>query len=254
MKPLITTLIESINHILQDHPEITPSIKSIADRAYGNNRENRKYYGLDELDRKLEKWIHHENGYFVELGANDGIAQSNSCYFERHKNWKGILVEPVPHKFLSCKKHRSDQTKFFCNACVSFDYNEKFVEMVYSNLMTTTMELESDIQDPEEHARKGKQFLEPTDINFKFGAIATTLNNILLQSDAPKYIDLLSLDVEGAEIEVLKGVNHKQFRFNYLCIESRDFEKLKAYLAKNNYEFVEKLTVHDYLFKNCEPI
>ena len=120
--------------------------------------------------------------------------------------------------------------------------------------MTTTIELESDIQDPEEHARKGKQFLEPTDINFNLGAIATTLNNILLQSDAPKYIDLLSLDVEGAEIEVLKGVNHKQFWFNYLCIESRDFEKLMAYLAKNNYEFVEKLTVHDYLFRNCEAI
>ena len=63
-------------------------------------------------------------------------------------------------------------------------------------------------------------------------------------------MDFLSLDVEGAEVEVLKGLNHKQFRFKYLCIESRNLNKLTKYLSENDYVFVEKLSIHDYLFRD----
>lgn len=250
MKQFETTLYEIINHLLQNHPELAPSIKSLADTAYGNNRSDQKYHGLNYLDQKLEKWLNYDNGFFVELGANDGIDQSNTCYFERHRNWNGILVEPTPHNFLSCKKHRSKNTHIFCNACVSFDYTDKFVEIVYSNLMSSPIGLESDIQNPLKHAIEGRKFLFPTDENFIFGAIATPLNNLLIKSDAPKLIDLLSLDVEGAEVEVLKGVNHDEFRFKFLCIENRSFDKLRSYLAEIEYEFIEQLSGHDYLFIN----
>jgi len=83
-----------------------------------------------------------------------------------------------------------------------------------------------------------------------FDAIAVTLNQILITSNAPQNIGLLSLDVEGAEIEVLKGLNHTQFRFKYLCIECRNIEKLEKFLSDYGYVLEEKLTQHDYLFKN----
>ena len=60
----------------------------------------------------------------------------------------------------------------------------------------------------------------------------------------------MSLDVEGAEIEVLKGINHDYYRFKYMVIESRDIEKISQYLQTVNYELVEKLSHHDYLFKD----
>jgi len=64
----------------------------------------RKYYGLNKIDKKLLKYINYSNGFFIELGANDGLAQSNTIFFEKFRNWHGILIEPIPLKFHECKK------------------------------------------------------------------------------------------------------------------------------------------------------
>jgi FkbM family methyltransferase len=213
-----------------------------------------KYYSINDLDKKIEKYLDFNDGFFIELGANDGVNQSNTLYFEKHRNWKGILIEPTPHNYLLCRKNRSAKSYIYCCACTSFQYREKFVEIVYSNLMSSATGLESDIEDPMQHAEIGKRFLNKTDDNFIFGAIARTLNDLIIESDAPKLMDLLSLDVEGAEIEVLKGVNHDTHRFKYLCIESRSKDKLINYLASIEYDFVEVLSEHDYLFKNSKQI
>jgi len=248
MRDLGSTVLEAVNHILQYHPHLAQSIRELADSAYGNNRAEQKFHGLHGLDEKLTRWLNYDGGYFVELGANNGIDQSNTLYFERLHNWKGLLVEPTPHNFLSCRKHRSPETKVYCNACVSFDYGEKFVEIAYSNLMSAPLGVESDIGDPLDHAETGKQFLRPTDQVFTFGAVAITLNDLLVKAHAPKVIDLLSLDVEGGEIEVLKGIDHNVYRFKFMCVENRDFDKLSAYMDTIQYKFVEKLSPNDYLF------
>lgn len=215
-----------------------------------NEIQESKYFSINEIDIKIEKYLDFDNGFFVELGANDGVNQSNSLYFEKYRNWKGVLVEPIPHNYLLCLKNRSLNSKVFCCACTSFQYKEKFVEIVYSNLMTTPLGLESDIKNPIEHASIGKQFLQEHEDNIIFGALAKPLNDLLVEANAPKNINFLSLDVEGAEIEVLKGINHDEFRFEYICIECRDEQKIILYLKHIGYEFVEKLSIHDYLFKD----
>ena len=75
-----------------------------------------------------------------------------------------------------------------------------------------------------------------------------------MKSNAPKKIDFLSLDVEGSEMEVLKGVNHKEYRFKYLCIETKEFKKLSDYLLQNGYIFLKKFNWDDYLFKDNTQI
>jgi FkbM family methyltransferase len=209
-----------------------------------------KYKSINNLDRKIESYLNFNNGFFVELGANDGISQSNSYYFEKYREWKGVLIEPIPHNYLKCLKNRSKRSQVFCNACVSFEYKEKFVEIIYSNLMSTSLGLETDIDNAENHALIGKQFLEEDETNFNFGAVANQLNNILFKANAPKQIDFLSLDVEGAELEVLKGINHNKYRFKFICIESRNIAKITDYLSINNYYMIEKLSPLDYLFKD----
>jgi len=181
-------------------------IKSLAKRLLRG-----KYFSLNQLDRKLEKYVDYDNGYFVELGANDGVTQSNSLYFEKSRNWRGLLVEPAPQNFLKCRQNRSPSDSIYCAACVSFDYDKEFVRIAYSNLMSTPVSLESDIKDPHAHAKLGGQFLGSGETVFEFGAVARTLNSLLLDARAPTMIDFLSLDVEGAELEVLKGVDHNAF-------------------------------------------
>ena len=76
--------------------------------------KNSKYVSINNLDKKIECYLNFDNGYFVELGANDGISQSNSYYFEKYRGWKGVLVEPIPHNYLKCLKNRSKNTQVFC--------------------------------------------------------------------------------------------------------------------------------------------
>lgn len=207
-----------------------------------------RYFGINKLDRKLENYVDFNNGYFVELGANDGVTQSNSLYFEKYRNWSGLLIEPAPQNFLKCRKNRSSKNSIYCAACVSFDYNEDFVRINYSNLMSTPLGLDSDIKNPHEHAKIGDQFLRDNETMFEFGAVAKTLNSLLVDASAPKLIDFLSLDVEGAELEVLKGVDHQIYRFKYILVECRDFSRMNLYLESQAYYFVEKFSDQDYLF------
>ena len=211
----------------------------------------KKYFGLNGLDQKLEKYLDFNDGFYVELGANNGVDQSNTFYFEKYRGWKGVLVEPTLHNFFACRKNRSPKNKFYCNACVSFDYGEKFVEIIYSDLMSISVGLDSDINDSIAHSLEGKKFLPYFEENISFGAIARPLNSILLEANAPKVIDFLSLDVEGVELEVLKGINHQEIRIKYLCIESRSFDVLNDYVAGLGYVFIEKLSPHDYLFASA---
>jgi FkbM family methyltransferase len=226
--------------------EVVPPLFWGIGRKIKNNTS--KYYSLNGLDKKIEKYLPQHDGFYVELGANDGVDQSNTLYFERHKNWRGVLIEPTPHNYLKCLANRSKKNQIFCNACVSFEYKDRFVEIAFSNLMSSPIGLESDVLDPISHAESGKQFLEFTDKVFTFGSIAKTLNAILHEAQAPHCIDFMSLDVEGAEMEVLKGIDHATYRFKYMCIECRDIAKLTDYLEPLGYELKEKLSVHDYLF------
>ena len=66
----------------------------------------RKFHSLNKLDETLSVLLPHKNGYYVEIGANDGISQSNSLYFERKKNWSGILVEPDKYNFRILTRNR----------------------------------------------------------------------------------------------------------------------------------------------------
>jgi len=207
-----------------------------------------RYFSINNLDKKLEQYLNDENGYFVELGANDGVSQSNTLFFERFRGWKGILIEPYRPNYNELIRNRRSVNFFKNAACVGPSYKYPTIQLAYSNLMTSTLGIKSDIEDPMDHANKGAEFWGGTPFLFK--APASTLNSILIEANAPKLMDLLCLDVEGVELEILKGVDHRIYRFRYICVESRQFELLHSYLAKMNYKFITSLSNHDYLFRS----
>ena len=208
------------------------------------------YQSINLLDMQLEKYVDYDDGFYVELGANDGVTQSNSFYFESRRNWMGVLVEPSPQNFLLCRKQRSNRYQIFCNACVSFNYRDKYVDIKYANLMSISENLELDLEDKEAHIDAAKEHLAEREVVFSFGAVATTLNSLLDKANAPKVIDFLSLDVEGAELEVLKGINFEQYSFKYMLIEVRDLKRMEKFLMQDGYLLEKKFSPHDYLFKH----
>ena len=209
---------------------------------------DRIYFGLRELDRKVEPYIDFDDGYYVEIGANDGFNQSNTIYYERSRGWRGVLVEPVKSNYRKCLKSRSEQNHVVHAACVSFEFDQPNVKLRYANLMTTPLNLESDLSNPKAHAESGTPYMRSDDKQYNFVVQAKTLQSILIEAEAPAQIDFFSLDVEGAEIEVLKGIDHSVFRFSRLLVECRDIKPMKNYLLDQQYELVAQLTHHDYLF------
>ena len=210
-----------------------------------------RYNGLSKIDRRIEKYLNYKDGFFVELGANDGFAQSNSLYFERYKNWSGILIEPNYENYIKCVANRSARNTFIQAACVSTSYTKNKVSLTFANLMTVMRQGSTDNPNIDLHLLNAEKFLNGQEI-YEFEAPAKTLQSILEESNAPNLIDLLSLDVEGAEMEVLKGINHEEYRFKLICVEARSFDEMNDFLELQNYQFLEQISSHDFLFGNDE--
>jgi len=207
-----------------------------------------RYYGVGNLDALIKQYVDLENGFYIEIGANNGIDQSNTMYFEKYRGWRGILIEPIPHKFLECRANRSPRNIFVCAACVSFDYSDKYVELEYSNLMTSSEILTPRSFNAKAHATSGY----PDTISFPSRAL--TLQHILDTHAAPQTIDLFSLDVEGAELEVIGGIDFSTRRFSNIVVETWDIEAVTERMRVAGYNPRTQLSSHDYLFQpNSQP-
>ena len=214
-------------------------------------------YGLNGLDISLIDIIMpcHGSGYYVELGANDGLRQSNTFLLQQLYRWKGLLIEPSPDKFVECVSNRSFGVNpdFQCAACVDVSYASPFVEMEYSDLMSVAQGLNLKRAEVMLHADKGSRFLPNPAMRHSFGAVARTLTSLLEEARAPSDLDLLSLDVEGNELSVLRGLNFACFRPRWILAECRD-NSVPDYLFGNGYQLERVLSdsgaYRDILFRS----
>lgn len=115
--------------------------------------------------------------------------------------------------------------------------------------MTTPLNLETDLGSLQTHIDQSIRFLKRGTVH-SFRAEARTMQSLLVESNLPHIIDLLSLDVEGSEISVLKGINHSNYRFSFILVECRNIKTMREYLETKDYEYFEQLSRHDFLFKN----
>ena len=205
----------------------------------------RRYFALNDLDKQIEKYLDFDNGIFFEAGASDGANQSNTLYFERYRGWTGVLVEPIPHRFLECRELRGGKSQCFWSALVPPDWPNPFVELKYCDLMTVTLS-ERTALDTASHVARGIQFLKQDERPHRIFAPARTISSILTEAQVNR-IDLFSLDIEGFEVAALEGLDLLQFDIRHFCIECRDVDRVQAALG-DAYQIVKQLSVHDYLF------
>ena len=206
----------------------------------------RKFNGLKKIDEKMLRYINYNYGYFIEMGAHDGVHNSNTLYFEKYKNWHGLLIEPSLF-FSKLINNRSKKNKFFNNGCSEFN-GKTDAELLGSGDYSTCKDL-VDQKYLDWHSKKQKETkknISITHIKLK------TLNSILIESAAPKLVDFFSLDVEGMEMKVLQGINFNSFNFKYLlveCVDQNKFIEINKFLLNKNYKHIDTLTGWDYLFR-----
>jgi FkbM family methyltransferase len=208
----------------------------------------RPYTALYSMDVRLEKYLGFRGGTFIEAGANDGIAQSNTYVLERKLGWKGLLVEPVPRYAAMCRRSRK-ATVVNCALGPTAKEGEE-LEILAGGLMslaTTVDDSQLHGRSVQEHAAFGAR---------EFGSRAPELVKTriralsgVLDEQGIEKIDFLSLDVEGFELEVLKGLDLARHRPRYFLIETAQLDAVKEFLG-TRYTLLEAFSHHDYLFSS----
>ena len=213
---------------------------------------NFKKKEIYQLAAYLEKLLDFENGYYVELGANNGINFANTLALEKKKNWKGVLIEPALNNFLELLKNRSNENHFDCCACVPFDFKNETLTLFYGDQMSVGENSQNFHDDYKKKATDSLKISENTpdfEQQIKFAAVAKPITTVLDDAKAPPKIDFLSLDVEGAELEVLKGLDFSKYTFDWMAIESAKISEIQDYLSPFGYVLHDQVSHHDYIFK-----
>jgi len=196
------------------------------------------YLALNDLDRKIERHLDFDAGFFVEAGANDGMAQSNTYYFEKVRGWTGLLVEPVPELAEICRRNRRAEVRQA--ALVDKEVPGATIELHFAGLMSTVTGALGDAESTARHVAVGLA-VQNLPSTRRLAVPARTLSALLDDIELTTRIDLLSLDVEGGEIGALRGLDFSRHAPQYICIETRDTSAVTMILEPR-YRLEEILT------------
>jgi FkbM family methyltransferase len=205
--------------------------------------EQRKSFALNGLDLKLLPYLNYRKGFFVEAGANDGLTQSNTYYFERYKGWRGMLVEPIPELAQRCRSNRPRCIVESC-ALVEAGLPSAEISLRYANLMSVVDGAFKSKEEEERHVQTGCDIQNITPSTLQ---VPVATMSALLDKHGIKRVDFLSLDVEGYELNALRGIDFERHAPGFMLIEARFRKEIDEYLAPL-YEPVAELSHHDVLY------
>jgi FkbM family methyltransferase len=141
------------------------------------------------------------SGFFVEVGANRPQQESQSWHLEQ-LGWTGVLVEPQPS--LADDLRRARAAKVFAVACSSPENAGRRMALHLAGALSS---LDRDRMAP---GAEPERVIEVP---------VRKLDDILIEARAPAEFDLLSIDVEGHELEVLGGFDFARWRPRLVLLE-----------------------------------
>ena len=190
-----------------------------------------------------------QNGIFLDIGSNNGIFESNTAALEFDYNWSGICVEANPNLIEELQRNRPKSN--VVNCAVWHSAGEIDLEISDSNHKGIKGDLLSRISNLDRNENYFKKHFSESRYTVK---IATkTITAIVEESyQLPCSIDYMSLDVEGAELEALKGLDLSLIDIKFMTIEHGNregyIEEFFNYLKPYGYQ-LHRINQWDVEFK-----
>ncbi|MHC1791167.1 FkbM family methyltransferase [Solidesulfovibrio sp.] len=179
----------------------------------------------------LEKTGYKRDGYFVEFGATDGVLLSNSWLLETQFGWQGLCAEPNPKFFERLEKNR----RCIVTSQYISDATGRQVEIILADAYTGSRQYADD-----DHFGAVRAAYQQT--GHVLTVTTVSLEDFLLQHDAPRRIDYLSIDTEGSEFEILQAFPFDQWDIRLLTVEHNHTHRradIRALLEGHGYRCTE---------------
>ncbi|TRY79994.1 hypothetical protein TCAL_12102 [Tigriopus californicus] len=223
---------ESLNSLQQDDPKLIEAIKATylippSKEMYNfTNKANINFNGQYGQPLIIDKMFNNKlkKGFFIEAGAFDGEVISNSLRFEIFHQWSGLLVEPNPEPFAKLKT--KNRRAWLLPNCFSTKTTPEVVEFDAAGLFGGIINPKNDHK-PADFEIPSTGDKNTIDTFFGFARSTITIQcfplySVLLALGNPT-VHYLTLDIEGAELPVLKTIPFDKVDIKILDIESNHF-------------------------------
>ncbi len=186
-----------------------------------------KFYSQCHEDELMLRYLPERNGTYIDVGAGQPVRGSNSYYFYK-KGWVGHLFEPIQSNINLIKIFRRRDTKY---RKLIGETNTKttFYEFIPTEYSTTVKNVADNL------VKEGKK-LKST---YELESIRLSETDIALNPTQPTF---MSIDVEGADLEVLNSIDWTKIKPRVVCIEDvgeTKSVKIKEKLESQGYYLVE---------------
>lgn len=195
-----------------------------------------------------DRWIVEEvfkgrkNGYFIEAGACNGIGGSSTYVLEKEFGWRGILVEPVDEYFSQLQNNRPNSICF--HKCLSGSSGQVEFLQFQKTAGCSTIKAQKKPRHDKRMENEEYEILTKD---------AVTFLQVLEEARAPRIIDYLGLDVNGAEYDILEKFPFDRYKFKAISVESRSCNhllKAHGYVWVSN-PFTDALYENYFIHKSC---
>ncbi|QFY41886.1 FkbM family methyltransferase [Candidatus Methylospira mobilis] len=159
-------------------------------------------------------------GFFVEFGATNGVSLSNSYLLENQFGWNGILAEPLPSWHADLERNR----KCIIDKRCVYSVTGQMIDFLDAYDSPEMSGIQGDIK------ADGNSYLREK--NNIFSVQTVSLNDLLIQHNAPDHIDYLSVDTEGSEYEILKEFDFARFNVSIITVEHNFMEPQRTQLKE----------------------
>jgi FkbM family methyltransferase len=175
------------------------------------------FHSQDNQDKYLETNIFkgYKNGFYVDVGAHDGITINNTLYFEKNNNWRGINIEPIKKVFDKLVINRQNSINLNCAVCNNDGETDFLCNTGYTEMISGIKD-NFDIRHLERLQCENIQHGSITEV---IKVETKKLETILHENDI-SHINYLSIDVEGAEFEVIKSINFDKVFIDVIGFEN----------------------------------